>query len=461
MRLAVLLLLLLALGASTRADDLGPFADANIVFVSFDALQARHVGCLGYDRNVTPTIDAFAQKSYRFTNAISVASWTVPASMTWFTGVYPSEHKMVNKYALYQPPLKKMANLKELAPQLVTLAEILRRQGYATAGFTGNAGVSGGFGYEQGFDVYYHEKNKFGGFDYSIPKALEWLRENRGKKFFLFLHGYDVHGQNTPAEGFDYRYVDKDYDKRYTGSEQEQELLRELGLERGKLALREADVRFWRAIYDEKISRADARFRDFLREYDKLGLTERTIFILTADHGTEQYEHRRLDHGFTLYNETLHVPLFIRLPNQAQGWDRKDRVSSIQLMPTVLELAGVKVPLEVKEQMRGTSLLPAMRGEQVEPRDIFSETDYRAYTYKRSILAADGWKLILTLETKRRELYHLPSDPGESRDLAEKEKSRADQLEQKIFAHFRSIGQDLAARRWEVGLNPVYASQGK
>jgi arylsulfatase A-like enzyme len=152
-------------------------------------LQASHLGSYGYPLPVSPHLDEFASKSHRFSRVSSVASWTVPASMSWFTGVYPSEHRMTNKFAVYSRTLKKQANLKELAPELVTLAELFRNNGYATAGFTGNAGVSAGFGYEQGFDVYDHEKNKFGSFDRSIPKALEWLTANREKKFFLFLHG--------------------------------------------------------------------------------------------------------------------------------------------------------------------------------------------------------------------------------------------------------------------------------
>ena len=222
----------------------GKFKDYNLVFVSFDALQAAHVGFLGYGRNVTPNLDAFATKSCNFTHTYSVASWTVPSSMTWFTGVYPSEHRMTNKFAFWTPKKNRMARLKELAPHLLTLADILKKNGYATGGFTGNAGVSGGFGYEQGFDVYYYPRMKFGKMDASIPRALAWLKKNRKKKFFLFLHGYDIHGQSTPTRGYDYRYVDKGYDWKYFGSELEQEVLREEGLDKGKLTLRDADVKF-------------------------------------------------------------------------------------------------------------------------------------------------------------------------------------------------------------------------
>ncbi len=432
------------------------YKDFNLIFVSFDALQASHVHSLGYDRETTPTIDAMARKSFTFTNIISAASWTVPASMTWFTGVYPSEHRMTNKYAIYNREVKKPANLKELAPHLVTLADIFRENGYATAGFTGNAGVSGGFGYEQGFDVYVHETAKFGSFDFSIPRALAWLKNHKDRKFFLFLHGYDCHGQNVPPGGYDYRFVHKNYDGKYLGSELEQEALREEGLDRGQLTLREQDVRFWRAIYDEKIQRADARFQHFLTEFDKLGIREKTLFILTSDHGTEFYEHRRLDHGFTLYQEQLHVPLFIHLPGQNSQTMIHDRIGTIDVMPTILNLMDLSAP----SQLRGHSLVPACGGVPVN-RDIFSETDYRAYTYKRCITTPAGWKLIYTLETRSRELYDLTDDPHELKNLASVETERADELERKLFAHYAAIGHDLKARRWEVGLNPVYASQGK
>ncbi len=432
--------------------------DFNVVFVSFDALQAAHVGCLGYDRDVTPTIDRMAATGFNFRRTTSVASWTVPSSMTWFTGVYPSEHRMTNKYAVFQPPVTALADLRKLSPELVTLADILREHGYATGGFTGNAGVSGGFGYEQGFDEYFYEKGKFGSFSDSIPKAIHWLRANKENKFFLFLHGYDVHGQSTPAGGFDYRFVDEDYDRKYTGSELEHEILREEGLEKGRLTLRDEDVHFWRAIYDEKIQRTDQRFANFLEDFEKLGVSDRTIFVLTSDHGTELYEHRRFDHGFTLYEELVHVPLTIRIPGMQSAVAIDDRVSSIDLMPTILDLLQIKVGEDVAKQLRGQSLVPAMQGKPVQ-RPIYSETNYRDYTFKRSLTTPDGWKLIYTLENNTCELYDLNADPAELTNLAEPEGKRVDKMQRQLFAYFKSIGHDLKAREWKVGMNPVYPSQ--
>ncbi len=436
------------------------YRGCNVILVSFDALQAAHVHSLGYPKPVTPTIDAMAKEGFNFANNISAASWTVPASMTWFTGVYPSEHRLTNKFSVYDPPNTRLSNLKELSPNLVTLAEVFKRNGYITGGFTGNAGVSGGFGFGQGFDTYFFEKGKFGSMDASIPKALEWLKENKGKKFFMFLHGYDMHGQNVPAEGFDYRFVDRGYDGKYGGTVKEQEALREEGLEKGAVALREEDARFWRAIYDEKIQRTDARFKRFLAELKRMGLMETTVFVLTSDHGTEFYEHKRFDHGFSLYNELIRTPLIIVLPKQSAGRVITDQVSSIDIMPTILDLLDIEMPLNARDQLRGSSLVPALEGKPV-AKDVFSETDYRLYTYKRSLITQDGWKFIYTLENKHRELYDLQNDPGETNNVVGQETRRAYELEQKLFAFFKSIGHDLDGRRWEVGLNPVYDSQAK
>lgn len=431
------------------------YRDYNLVFISFDALQAAHVSHLGYERKTTPNLDAFAAQSFVFAGHHSVASWTVPASMTWFAGVYPSEHRLKNKYAVYTATEQRPATLKELAPHLTTLAALLQQQGYATGGFTGNAGVSGSFGFDLGFDVYHHELKRFGSFSHSMPAALDWLRARRREKFFLFLHGYDVHGQFAPPGGFDYRFVERQYDGKYTGSPREQELLREEGLAKGRVELRDADIRFWRAIYDEKIQRADERFGRFVQEFERLGLLDRTLFVITSDHGTEFHEHGRFDHGFTLYEEQLHVPLLIRLPGQTSTRRIATRTSSIDLLPSVLDLLDVPRTESVTHQLQGRSLVTALRGDD-EPRDLFAETDYREFTFQRAIIAPEGHKLICTLESGGRELYDLNRDPAELQDLSEADAEVADELQARLYAHYRGIGHDLTAQRWLPGNNPVY-----
>lgn len=418
----------------------GAYAGYNVLFVSFDALQAAHVGHLGYFRKTTLEIDELAQEGFSFANAISQSSWTVPASMSWFTSLYPSEHRCINKYSEYTEKEKVLTNLKKLSPEAVTLAEVLKKHGYATAGFNGDAGVGGHFGFNQGFDVYL-DGSRFGGMDKSIPKALEWLRQNRKKKFFLFLHGYDCHGQFDPPAGFTRRYVDPNYKGPLAGGKLEQEKLREEGLDKGFINLSDKDVRFWRALYDEKISDADERFRQFMEEFKKLGLLDKTIIILVSDHGTEFYEHKRFDHGFSLYDELLRTLLVFRLPDSPAHKIITDQVRGIDIMPTLLDLLGVKSAGKVKTQMRGASLLPLMRGEHLDL-TAYSETDYRLNTHKRSIRTNDGWKFIYTMEDGRKELYNLNQDPGETINLLEKEPRVAYEMEQKLFGWLKSMGQD-------------------
>jgi arylsulfatase A-like enzyme len=134
-------------------------------------------------------------------------------------------------------------------------------------------------------------------------------------------------------------------------------------------------------------------------------------------------------------------------------------VSSIDVMPTILDLLNVPLAEGLARQLRGSSLVPAMQG-QPHQRDVFSETDYREYTYQRAIISPEGWKLICKLESGHRELYDLHTDPGEQHDLAPSQPDVADALQSRLYAHFRAIGHDLAGRDWTVGLNPVYPSQG-
>ena len=207
----------------------------------------------------TPNLGAFLSRSYLFKNAVSPAPWTTPSQMSLLTSLHPSEHKVVNmnitpgsdKNAAKVPP-----HLKELSPATVTLAEILKKNGYVTAAFTGDSGISTKFGFNAGFDAFY-DSTQWGGFDTTLPMALKWLDTNRNKRFFLFLHGYDVHGNYISQNGYDYRFVKKPYKGPYTGNAEERNKLRESIYAGVEPEITSEDVDFWRALYDEKIVKAD------------------------------------------------------------------------------------------------------------------------------------------------------------------------------------------------------------
>ncbi len=414
------------------------YAGYNVIFVSFDALQAAHTSCLGYSRKTTPNIDRFAKEGFLFNNAISQSSWTVPATMSYFTSLYPSQHKLINKYSTYTSAEKVLSNLKKLSPEVITLAEILKENGYVTGGFTGDAGVGAVFGFAQGFDAYF-EGPKFGGMDKSIPVALEWIKENSRNKFFVFLHGYDVHGQFDPPVGFRGKFVDPPYKGRLKGGKEEEAVIREEGLEKGSVELTDEDVRFWRALYDEKIKDMDERFGLFAAKLQKMGLLENTVIVLFSDHGTEFYEHKRFDHGYSLYDELIRVPVIFRLPHVKGGVVIGSQIRAIDVMPTLLNLLGIKSSDKVNRQMQGTSLIPCMNGAHMDLM-AFSETDYRFYTNKRAIRTPDGFKFIYSMDTGIRELYNLKDDPHELNNLIDKNKRTAYELEQKLFDWLKKMG---------------------
>ncbi|MCL4338145.1 sulfatase [Patescibacteria group bacterium] len=404
--------------------------DCNIVLIVLDPLRADHIHSYGYMRDTTPTIDSLASHGFAFTNDISASSWTLPADMSLLTGVYPSRHKVLNKYTLLSPGSQIISNLKVLAPDIVTFAEFLKKNGYATGGFTGSAAVNREFGYSAGFDTYVDDKD-FAGLPYTYPKAIDWIKAHKENKFFVFLQGYDTHGEYVPQGGYDFRFLDFPYKGKLTGSKDEEVQLRESGLAQGKLFLSKDDVRFLNAIYDEKLQRADTELAKFLSEYKKLGLMDKTIFVFTSGHGEELYDHGQIDHGHSLYQELIHVPLIISVPGMSSGVKINSLVSSIDVMPTVLSVLDIAPDDVLKKQMQGVSLIPAMEGGKMNL-DAFSETDYRYAVFKRAFITSDGWKIITDLETNINELYNLGSDKKELGDLSSQNPAKDEEVSIKL-----------------------------
>ncbi len=435
--------------------------NCNIIFIGIDALQAAHVHHLGYDVDNTPTLDALAKEGFSFSQAISPSSWTVPTYMSIFTSTYPSVHKLVNRYVEFTKEKQKLSNIPELSPSLITIAEELKKAGYITGGFTGDAGVGSILGYNKGFDMYTDE-TRFGGFSNSERYALEWLDKNIGKKFFMFFHGYDTHGQFDIGKNYQSIYEPKNYNHAYKGTAQEQANLREEGLKYKFIyQLNQNDVKFWRAWYDGKIKDADERLSHFISELKSRNLLDNTIFIIFSDHGTEFYEHGRFDHGHTLYDELIRVPLIITIPKLPGGKIISSQISTLDIVPTALDILGLRPSKDFQSQIVGKSLVEYFNNPTLEGRDVFSETDYRAYTYKRAIRTHDGWKYILSLENGQEELYNLHQDPNEKDNLINIELSVADNLRMKIKNHIQNDLHANPSTQMKTGCLPAYPDQCK
>jgi len=423
----------------TAQPDWGNFKDYNLIMIGFEPLGAKNIGAYGYFRDTTPNLDRFSKSAFLFKNAISPSSWTLPVFMSWFTSLYPSQHKLLNKYSTYKDEVRILSNLSRLSPSAVTLAQVLKKNGYSTAGFTGGAGVTGTFGYGLGFDSYY-DQTTFGGFDIVLSMALKWLKKHREEKLFLFIQGYDVHGRYKLPYFLKNKFTDPNYGGRYKGTVEEYWELRNLSLDVGYLNMTDEDVKFWRSVYDAKIHEADRKFGLFLEEFDKLGLTGKTMIIVSSGSGNEYYEHERFDHGFSLYEELIHVPLIIRIPEK-RGHVIQNQVRTIDIMPTVLDLLDIDYDETIENQMQGVSLVSLINGEDL-LLGAFSETDYLLHTFKRSLRKSNGWKYIYSIDTEQKELYNLKEDPQELNNLVQEEKKIAYELEQKLFKHLKSMGQD-------------------
>jgi arylsulfatase len=415
----------------------GPFAAAsargdNVVIVDFDTLRADRLGVLGNPRPLTPNLDALAAGSWLFTNAVSQAPWTLPSTMSFFTSLYPHQHGVENKFSVFTPERKELARLPG---RFSTMAQLFHDNGYATAGFTGDAGVEGEFGFSRGFDVYF-DSVSFGGLDTSFPLALDWLKAHSDRKFFLFIHGYDVHGQFPEPPGFKSRFADPGYRGRFTGAESEFLDLRMRTIKGEPISLSTGDARFWLDRYDEKTVQADERFGRFWKAFSALPAAKRTVVVVLSDHGEQFGERGGFDHGMNLYDELLRVPLIVRAPGGAPG--RVDaQVRLIDVMPTLAEWLGLRVPEKTRRQLQGTSLLPLLSGRPL-ALDAFSETSFLLQTEQWSLRDAGGWKLIYDVEQLAPRLYDLGRDPKEASDRSTEEPARVKEMTDRLLTWSRS-----------------------
>ena len=382
---------------TTRYDLSG--RDVNVILISLDALRQDRLGS-----GNTPNLDAFAAESAVFNDAMAAAPWTLPSHMSVWTGRWPSVHGVTNKLRLLAQD--QMAETV-LSPGIETFPDGLIEAGFVAAGFTGGAGVQGRYGFGRGFQTYLDDRY-FAGTDYAEPKAVEWLKEHRDERFFLFLHGYDVHGQYPTPEGALSSLV---YEGALDGGIAEQARLREKSLDAivdpgdpARLSdLGPEDGGFLEEVYDLKVRDADERFGRFIGELRAMGLLEDTLVVVMSDHGDEFLEHGAVDHGHTLYQEQLHTVLMMRFPGTARRQDVDQLVRTVDIFPTVFDVLGLEGPRDID----GVSLLPMLRG-QAQPLVGFAETDYRLFVHHRAIRRGSH-KLVLDLLDGKRELYDLTS----------------------------------------------------
>ena len=434
-----------------------------VVVVVVDSLRADHLGAYGYDRPTSPRIDAFAADAVRFADPTSPAPWTLPSLATLMTSLYPSVHGAHSPSDLgdmtwyFQP--REFRAFSALHESRLTLAEVLRDAGFATWGAVQGSYPTGVFGMSQGFETF--RENATPGVRFDLEDAFAWLDAKEPKRFLIYLHVMEVHAPYTPIEirprahrkldpeRMPYyreavaeerlRFLQWDFDPGYHGpTDGSRENLRASA--RPGARVRARDVQHLVALYDRGIAYVDHWMGELIDGLRERELYDETIVVLTSDHGEEFFEHGRLEHSFSYYEEMLKVPLIVRVPGVRQGVVVDQTVGLVDVLPTLLDWLEIPEP----DGLQGRSLRPWFGGDKAPGWEYVGEASFRNGDLA---LLGPGWKYIRSGGGSE-ELYDLVADPDESTNRcaeqrADCERHRA-RLAERVAEH-RVRAESLAA----------------
>lgn len=399
----------------SEEDPLGSYrlAKANVILLSIDTLRADRLSLYGYRRPTSPGLELFAQEAVVFDSFYYNGGGTLPSHMSMMTSLHPRTHWITPQ------------NQRILEEERETLAEILSSHGYASAGFSDGGWMRSQFGFAQGFDRYDDEG---GGFEAILPKARQWLDSALGRPLFLFIHTYDVHSK---AEGLPY-HCPGDFWSRYTkdlrvdfdGCKGERcatallswvnSKVRDEGLSPHRI-LSKDEIGYVSALYDGCINYADSQLSEFFEFLRQRGVYDRSLIVVTSDHGEEFAEHGMMIHDQGGFEELARIPLVVKLPRSQAGGTRVQSLAAmVDLLPTVLDCLGIPAPA----QTQGFSLLPVIAGAE-SPR-----TDIHMY----SVLRTRRWKYF----SEEKRLYDLEADPRERTNVYHSEMSTVHKLEERV-----------------------------
>ncbi len=418
----------------------------NIVLVTAGGLRPDHLGAYGYDPAISPNIDALAQRGLRFDQAFTQASWTEPSLASLLTSLYPSQLGIACQAAISCQP--------HLDEQRVTLAEALRDAGYHAAAYLTSPWLTAELGFDQGFEDFETTRAKEP-FDLgpTRDRALGWLLgcpedtsacgllSSGHARLFDSPLPQDWGGDSVNARVS--RFLDLHGSERFFLWVHYSEALPPYSLEppfrplpEGPLASSEAILKgmgYWRlgdafapreklmpldvegltALYDGEVHRLDRLVGGLVGQIEAQGLAGDTLVVVTSDHGQEFMEHGGYTYGHSLHQEVIRIPLIMAGPGIAASSAVDTPVALLDLAPTLIEAAGAAMPPEAE----GISLIPALSGEALPARPIYSESLYRAPQESKA-LQRDGYKLILNQTSGERALYDLAADPSEQNNVA-------------------------------------------
>jgi arylsulfatase A-like enzyme len=370
----------------------------DIVVIILDAARRDHFSCYGYSRATTPNIDRFAGESLVFTNAFALVPNTRQSVPTMVTGLSFLNHQVTTKEAM-------------LADEAVTLAEHLEGAGYRTACITATPNNSRSLATDQGYDEFielWTELSKEESIDPHVlsSRAVDWLEHQRTGPFHLQLHFVPPHAPYIPAKPYDL-FTDPDYEGPFNGFPGS--VLRRTEGRRDPSA---SDLEHVIASYDGNLRAADDAVARVLTALRKRPNWNNTVVLVTSDHGEAFFEHRRMGHNNTVYDEMLRVPFILRLPpGSATGKIDLDRLATLaDIVPTLLAAAS----LQPGTDLDGINLLA-----EAQSTDTADERTFAAKTahYRPTrALRSTRWKVVIS-NSGSGELYDLENDPQEQTNL--------------------------------------------
>ncbi len=447
----MLLILACWSGAPDRS---APLEGYDVLLVVVDALRADHLGSHAYPRDTSPFIDSLAEQGIVFESAFSNSSYTRESVASLLTGKLPSRGGAVGWVA--QPD--------RAAP---CLGEIFRRAGYRT-GFFSNTSQLALQGFTRGFEEFQFPTRSWklsGEGDKLSTRALGFARRAGDRPLFLYLHYLDPHAPYDPRPRFRQRLSPAPvaaplalYDDVVPGIEE----LVDAGFGPGEPRFEDLVAR-----YDAEIASTDASLETLLRGLEALG-RERTLVVLTADHGEEFLEHGFVDHAWTLYEESIRVPLIFWAAGALEPARVEQRVSLVDVFPTLLALLGVQTP---DGSFDGAPLLEPSTGRPLDApisRPHFAELLIEERNVVRAVVQ-DQWKYLavhrwtaperrgqpsgkrapLRLDDApiREELYDLSRDPLEQQDRSADSPPQLGSLRRVLREYVESTNLDYGTRR--------------
>ncbi|MFT7670848.1 MAG: choline-sulfatase [Planctomycetota bacterium] len=415
----------------------------NVLMIVIDTARADKFGCYGHSGGLTPHVDRLAAQGARFERASAHAPWTLPSTASLLSSLHPEEHGaggFLDLSALATGGEPRVA-FHGLPDAVETVAEAFKAGGWRTGAVVNVDFLSRDFGLTQGIDdldaKWYESNEEVRSATQTTDKAIEWIQQRKDEPFFLLAHYFDAHAVYSPPEEYRREFAaaqDREQSNFVFGTRAHMLMLRA-----GKLELDEDLIERAEKLYEAELAYVDAQVGRLLAGLKAAGLDQNTLVVLTADHGEEFLDHQGFEHGHTLYEELLSVPLIFRLPELIPaGTQVKGATGLVDVAPTLCELAGIQAP----STFVGRSLVPALNGSPLGKHSILAHGNF--WGEPLTSWQSGPWKLILTPQpnrTQRTELFNLEEDPRELNDLT----ASLPQVVVELHAEYAAVREHLRA----------------